>query len=66
MDRYEREIIRLQNLFDNVPPDGGSIYDTDNSVAEGEDEVSDHETDSEQDVSESEDEELNLTHDMDR
>ncbi|KAG5896974.1 hypothetical protein JTB14_024819 [Gonioctena quinquepunctata] len=64
MDPYEREITCLQNLYDNVPSDEGSIYDTDDSIAEGEDEVSDHETDSEQDVSESEDEDL--THDMDR
>ncbi|KAG5875319.1 hypothetical protein JTB14_016904 [Gonioctena quinquepunctata] len=65
MDPYEREITRLQNLYDNVPSDEGLIYDTDDdSIAEGEDEVSDHETDSEQDVPESEDEELNLTHYM--
>ncbi|KAG5887129.1 hypothetical protein JTB14_029809 [Gonioctena quinquepunctata] len=58
MDSYERKITRLQNLYNNVPSDEGSMYNTD---AEGEDEVSDHETDSERDVSESEDEELKLT-----
>ncbi|KAG5884128.1 hypothetical protein JTB14_000851 [Gonioctena quinquepunctata] len=62
----KKKLIRSQNVYDNVPSDEGSIYDTDDSIAEGENEVSDHETDSEQDVSESEDEELNLTHDMDR
>ncbi|KAG5870314.1 hypothetical protein JTB14_033590 [Gonioctena quinquepunctata] len=64
LDPYERQIKRSQNLYDNVPSDEGSIYDIDDSIAE--EEVSDHETDSEQDVSESEDEELNLTHEMDR
>ncbi|KAG5898330.1 hypothetical protein JTB14_023019 [Gonioctena quinquepunctata] len=62
MDPYETEKTRLQNLYDNVPSDEGSIYDTNDSIAEGDDEVSHHETDSERDVSESEDEELNLTH----
>lgn len=52
MGDYESEIARLQKMFEDVPTDAEDLSGDDHSVADPNfEEVSDHETDSEEDIS---------------